>query len=80
MRQTPDGLFLAEYSSEIDQAALNKQPVSGPGADTAPGMPDSHLGTEEASVRLWVEQMAKGMGYSQVMWEAGTEPEGTGRG
>jgi hypothetical protein len=33
-------------------------------------MPDMHLGTEEREVKFWVEEMAKGMGYVRVEWEA----------
>jgi hypothetical protein len=34
----------------------------------ARALPDSHIGTTEAEVRWWVEQMARGMGYAGVEW------------
>jgi hypothetical protein len=32
-------------------------------------LPDSHIGTDAASVQLWVETMAKALGYDRVVWE-----------
>ena len=29
---------------------------------------DFHIGTSETDVRVWVEEMAKGLGYSNVVW------------
>jgi hypothetical protein len=41
-----------------------------PEASDARDLPDSHLGTSEREVRLWVEQMAKSLGYAQVVWDS----------
>jgi hypothetical protein len=32
-------------------------------------IPDYHLGTSIADVKIWVEQMALGLGYEQVTWD-----------
>ena len=66
MSQTADGMFKAEYPGE-----LNPQ-----GAD-AREFPDSHLGTSAREVKLWVEQMAKGLGYEGVVWERGADERGS---
>ena len=58
IRQMPDGMFKAEYTGEIN-----------PENPDAREIPDSHLGTSETEVKAWVEQMAKGMGYTHVVWE-----------
>src|SRR5579864_5509754 len=52
MSKTADGMFKAEYPGELN-----------PEASDARELPDSHLGTSEREVRLWVEQMAKSLGY-----------------
>ena len=51
LRQTPDGLFKAEYAGEINPMNPDERDI-----------PDCHLGTDAAEVEAWVEQMAKGMG------------------
>ena len=58
MTRTQDGLFKAEYTGEINPLNPDEREI-----------PDIHLGTTEASVRVWVEEMAKGMGYRSVVWE-----------
>lgn len=56
------GLFRASYAADPDQdGAL-------PGTAA---MPDSHIATSHDSVRLFVEQIARGLGYDGV---AGREP------
>jgi hypothetical protein len=57
-RQIPDGMFKAEYTGEINPANPDEREI-----------PDSHLGTSAREVEAWVEQMAKGMGYAEVVWE-----------
>jgi len=51
-------MFKAEYTGEIN-----------PENPDAREIPDSHLGTNAKEVKVWVEQMAKGMGYAQVIWD-----------
>jgi hypothetical protein len=63
LRQVEDGLFRAEYSGEIN-----------PERPDAREIPDVHLGTSATEVKIWVEQMAKDLGYSRVIWDA--LPEG----
>lgn len=59
LRRTPDGMFRAEYHGEINPTNTDAREI-----------PDMHLGTEAEEVRTWVEQMARGMGYTAVVWEA----------
>lgn len=63
LRQVEDDLFRAEYSGEIN-----------PDHPDARAIPDVHLGTSAAEVKIWVEQMAQNLGYTRVVWDA--LPEG----
>jgi hypothetical protein len=63
LRQVEPGLFQAEYSGEIN-----------PDNPDARAIPDVHLGTSAVEVKVWVEQMAKDLGYTRVVWDA--LPEG----
>ena len=58
MRQVEGELFRAEYSGEI-----NPEPTD------ARDIPDYHVGTSAKDVKIWVEQMAKGLGYERVVWD-----------
>jgi hypothetical protein len=58
MRQVEAELFRAEYSGEIN-----------PDPSDARDIPDFHVGTSARDVKIWVEQMAKGLGYDQVVWD-----------
>jgi hypothetical protein len=58
MRQVEDELFRAEYSGEIN-----------PEQGDARNMPDYHVGTSATEVKIWVEQMATGLGYDRVVWD-----------
>ena len=58
MRQVEDQLFRAEYSGEI-----NPEPTD------ARDIPDYHVGTSAQDVKIWVEQMARGLGYDRVVWD-----------
>ena len=58
MTQVEDGLYRAQYSGEIN-----------PENPDAREIPDFHLGTSIAEVKVWVEQMALGLGYSRVVWD-----------
>lgn len=59
LREVEQGLFRAEYSGEIN-----------PENPDAREIPDFHVGTSAQDVRIWVEQMAQGLGYSRVVWDA----------
>jgi hypothetical protein len=58
LREVEPSLFRAEYPGEMN-------------ADNAgvEAFPDSHIGTDAAGVKQWVETMAKGLGYEGVVWE-----------
>ncbi len=58
MRAVEDGGFRAEYSGEIN-----------PEIPDAREIPASHVGSSVAEVRVWVERMALGLGYTRVMWD-----------
>ena len=59
MRQVEDELFRAEYRGEIN-----------PEPSDARDIPDYHVGTSATEVKIWVEQMATGLGYDRVVWDA----------
>ncbi len=52
------GLYRAQYSGELNPENPDQREI-----------PDFHLGTNAASVRQWVEEMASGLGYDRVVWE-----------
>jgi hypothetical protein len=58
LRQVEDQLFRAEYSGEI-----NPEPTD------ARNLPDYHIGASAQEVKIWVEQMARGLGYDRVVWD-----------
>lgn len=58
LREVEDGLFRAEYPGEFN-----------PERADARELPDSHIGTSLTDVKVWVEQMATGMGYTRVVWD-----------
>ena len=58
LREIEPGLFSAKYPGELNQEEGGPQTY-----------PDTHIGTDAEGVRMWVEEMAKGMGYDQVTWE-----------
>jgi hypothetical protein len=58
MRQVEDELFRAEYSGEINPAPTDARDI-----------PDYHVGTSAQDVKIWVEQMAEGLGYERVVWD-----------
>ncbi|HYZ21330.1 MAG TPA: hypothetical protein VE690_04150 [Rhodopila sp.] len=60
LREVEPGVFSAEYPGELNPAEGGPQTY-----------PDTHVGTDPAGVRSWVEQMARGLGYDRVEWETG---------
>lgn len=58
MREMEPGVFRAEYRGEMN-----------PQQTDARTLPDYHLGNSRDDVRIWVEQMARAMGYERVVWD-----------
>ncbi len=58
LHQVQGGLFRAQYSGEIN-------PENPDGRE----IPDSQVGTSAAEVKVWVEQMARNLGYDSVIWD-----------
>jgi hypothetical protein len=58
LREVEPGIYRAEYSAE-----------SNPENPDAREFPDYHLGTSVAAVKVWVEQLAQGLGYARVVWD-----------
>ena len=58
LSEVEPGLFRAEYPGEMnaDDSGIE-------------AFPDSHIGTDAAGVKQWVETMAKGLGYERVVWK-----------
>lgn len=53
------GLFRAEYTGEINPRDPGEREI-----------PDFHVGTDPAGVKHRVEEMAAGLGYEKVVWDA----------
>lgn len=58
LRRVEDGVYRAEYTGEFNPEKPDEREF-----------PDFHLSTSMQSAKLWVEQMAQGMGYSRVVWD-----------
>ena len=58
MRKVENGVYRAEYAGEINPENPDEREI-----------PDFHIGTSVADVKVWVEQMALGMGYRRVVWD-----------
>lgn len=59
MREVEPGVFRAEYRGEMNPEHSDQREL-----------PDFHLGTSIADVKIWTEQMARTMGYARVVWHA----------
>lgn len=59
IREVEPGLFRAEYRGELNPQDPDEREF-----------PDYHLGTSVADVKIWVEQMARSMGYERVVWDS----------
>lgn len=66
IQRVEEGLYRAEYSGEINPENTDERDI-----------PDYHLGTSMTDVKVWVEQMARGLGYREVIWDS--LPADTGR-
>jgi hypothetical protein len=53
------GVFRAEHRGKLDPTDPDEREL-----------PDFHLGTSLADVKIWVEQMARSMAYDRVVWDA----------
>ena len=60
LREVEPGLFSAEYPGEMNNDDAEVE-----------AFPDAHIGTDASGVKNWVEEMATGMGYDQVVWHDG---------
>jgi hypothetical protein len=58
MEEVEPGLFRADYPGEMNGS---NEPSGGQ-------LPDRHIGTSQDEVRVWVEEMATGLGYERVEW------------
>lgn len=67
MQEVEPGLFRADYVGELNPANPDER-----------AFPDFHLGTSPEAVKIWVEQMAKALGYQRVVWDALPEHDGKG--
>jgi hypothetical protein len=63
LREVEPGVFSAEYPGEMNSGDA--------GPET---FPDTHIGTDASGVKSWVEEMAVGLGYDRVVWEAAETP------
>jgi len=69
-----EGTNLGSLHARLDEVepgmfkAVYEEDTADRGAD-AVSMPDSRIGTSREGVRMWVERMAAGMGYREVIWE-----------
>ena len=57
MRAVQGGLFRTEYSGEINPESSDQD------------IPDYHVSTRAEDAKIWVEQMAKGLGYERFVWD-----------
>ena len=68
MEQPEPGLFRATYRADINPDDGSAKILSeGPHI-----LPDTHIGTDEASVRSFVETLARGRGFDRVIWDTDT--------
>lgn len=58
LRQVEERVFRADYSGEINPENPDEREIL-----------DYHLGTSATDVKIWVEQMAFGLGYQRVVWD-----------
>ena len=58
LRQVEPAMFRAEYVGELNPENPDQR-----------AFPDFHVGTSAQDVKIWVEQMARGLGYERVVWD-----------
>lgn len=58
IREIEPGVFRAEYRGELNPENPDARELS-----------DFHVGTSIAGVKVWVEQMARSLGYGRVVWD-----------
>ena len=59
IREVEPGVYRAEYRGEMDPEDPDEREL-----------PDYHVGTSVADVKIWTEQMARTMGYARIVWDA----------
>jgi hypothetical protein len=62
LEEVEPGLFRADYPCELNQEEAGRE-----------AFPDTHIGTDAAGVKSWVEEMAAGLGYERVEWVPSTQ-------
>jgi hypothetical protein len=60
LEEVEPGLFRASYRGELNSEDQEQEQFT-----------DQHVGTDAQGVRMWVEEMAKSLGYDRVVWERG---------
>ena len=65
LEQTGPNMFRAQYRGDINRTEPRNE-VGGEGSHI---LPDTHIGTDEDSVRAFVETLAKNRGFDRVVWE-----------
>jgi hypothetical protein len=63
LKQVEPELYRAEYSGEINPDNPDEREI-----------PDYHVSTSAADAKVWVEQMALGLGYDRVVWDELPDP------
>lgn len=58
IHEMESGVFRAEYRGELNPDHPDEREL-----------PDFHVGTSISDVKIWVEQMARSMGYNRVVWD-----------
>ena len=54
--------------SKVGCSARNTAEIN-PESSDAQDIPDYHVSTSAEDAKIWVEQMAKGLGYDRVVWD-----------
>ena len=65
MEVAEPGLYRALYRGVAN--ANNPEAVLTEGPQV---LPDTHIGTDAPGLKMWVEQLASGLGYDRVEWES----------
>jgi hypothetical protein len=65
LEQVEPGLFRATYRGDFNpETQASDVELNGPHI-----LPDMHIGTSAADVKVWVENLAASQGYAEVIWE-----------
>ncbi len=64
MELAEPGLYRAMY-----RGVANSDNPEAPKSDGPHILPDTHIATDPAGLKQWVEELARGLGYDRVSWE-----------